>query len=109
MKRWTIRADAAAAVAACRRAAADEVTAVLAISWVTSSAADAALPGQRMTGGGQSDPLSDLLQSAGIGGLGGLLAGGSSGGVLGDLLKQFDQSGQGDAARSWVSRERTCR
>jgi uncharacterized protein YidB (DUF937 family) len=61
------------------------------------------MPGQRMTGGGQSDPLSDLLQSAGIGGLGGLLAGGASGGVLGDLLKQFDQSGQGEAARSWVS------
>lgn len=59
-------------------------------------------PGQRAVGG-TSDPLSDLLQSAGIGGLGGLLAGGATGGVLGDILKQFDQSGQGEAARSWVS------
>ncbi len=61
------------------------------------------MPGQRVAGGPQSDPLSDLLQSAGIGGLGGLLAGGASGGVLGGLLQQFDQAGRGDAARSWVS------
>jgi uncharacterized protein YidB (DUF937 family) len=60
-------------------------------------------PGQRAMGGGANDPLSELLQSAGIGGLGGLLAGGASGGVLGDILKQFEQSGQGDAARSWIS------
>ena len=59
-------------------------------------------PGQRAVGG-DSDPLNALLQSAGIGGLGGLLAGGASGGVLGDILKQFDQAGAGDAARSWVS------
>jgi uncharacterized protein YidB (DUF937 family) len=44
----------------------------------------------------------------GLGGLlGGLLAGGAAGSVLsgglGDLLKQFQQSGQGDAANSWVS------
>ncbi|HKH02889.1 MAG TPA: YidB family protein, partial [Bradyrhizobium sp.] len=41
------------------------------------------------------------------GGLGGLLAGGAAGSVLsgglGDLLKQFQQNGQGDAASSWVS------
>lgn len=61
------------------------------------------MPGQRIAGGPQSDPFSDLLQSAGIGGLGGLLAGGASGGVLGGLLQQFDQAGRGDAARSWVS------
>ncbi len=40
------------------------------------------------------------------GGLGGLLAGGSAGSVLsgglGDLMKQFEQAGQGDVARSWV-------
>src|SRR5438034_977738 len=40
-------------------------------------------------------------------GLGGLLAGGAAGSVisggLGDLLKQFQQNGQGDAANSWVS------
>jgi uncharacterized protein YidB (DUF937 family) len=40
------------------------------------------------------------------GGLGGLLAGGAAGSVLsgglGDLLKQFQQGGQGDVANSWV-------
>lgn len=40
------------------------------------------------------------------GGLGGLLAGGGAGamlsGGLGDLLKQFQQAGQGDVAKSWV-------
>jgi uncharacterized protein YidB (DUF937 family) len=42
--------------------------------------------------------------------LGGLLAGGAAGGAagsvlsggLGDLLKQFQQSGQGETANSWV-------
>ncbi len=47
--------------------------------------------------------LGDMLK----GGLGGLLAGGAAGSVLSgglsDLLKQFQQSGQGDAAASWVS------
>jgi uncharacterized protein YidB (DUF937 family) len=62
------------------------------------------MPGQRVAGSSQSDPLSDVLQSAGIGSLGGLLAGGASGGVLGGLLQQFDQAGRGDAARSWVSK-----
>jgi uncharacterized protein YidB (DUF937 family) len=41
------------------------------------------------------------------GGLGGLLAGGAAGSVisggLGDLLKQFQQNGHGEAANSWVS------
>jgi uncharacterized protein YidB (DUF937 family) len=41
------------------------------------------------------------------GGLGGLLAGGAAGSVisggLSDLLKQFQQSGHGEAANSWVS------
>jgi uncharacterized protein YidB (DUF937 family) len=59
-------------------------------------------PGSRVAGP-QGDPLSTLLQGAGLGGLGGLLAGGASGGMLGDLMRQFDQSGAGDAARSWVS------
>jgi uncharacterized protein YidB (DUF937 family) len=39
--------------------------------------------------------------------LGGLLAGGAAGSVisggLGDLLKQFQQNGQGETANSWVS------
>jgi uncharacterized protein YidB (DUF937 family) len=46
--------------------------------------------------------LGDLLK----GGLGGLLAGGAAGSVLSgglnDLLKQFEQSGHGEAAKSWV-------
>lgn len=50
------------------------------------------------TGGG----LGDLLRS----GLGGLLATGAAGGVLSgglsDLLKQFQQTGHGDVASSWV-------
>jgi uncharacterized protein YidB (DUF937 family) len=54
-------------------------------------------------GGGTGGGLGDLLK----GGLGGLLAGGAAGSVisggLGDLLKQFQQNGQGEAANSWVS------
>ena len=42
------------------------------------------------------------------GGLGGLLAGGAAGSILsgglGGLLNQFQQNGQGDVAKSWVSR-----
>ena len=42
------------------------------------------------------------------GGLGGLLAGGAAGSILsgglGGLLKQFQQNGQGEVAKSWVSR-----
>jgi uncharacterized protein YidB (DUF937 family) len=62
----------------------------------------AGLPGGGM-GGGMGGGLGDLLK----GGLGGLLAGGAAGSVisggLGDLLKQFQQNGQGDTANSWVS------
>src|SRR5580693_4221586 len=54
--------------------------------------------GATAPGGG----LGDLLK----GGLGGLLAGGAAGSVLSgglnDLLKQFQQSGHGDVAKSWV-------
>jgi uncharacterized protein YidB (DUF937 family) len=66
----------------------------------------ASLPGGLggMLGGGQGGGgLSDLMK----GGLGGLLAGGAAGSILsgglGDLLKQFQEKGQGDAANSWVS------
>jgi len=56
---------------------------------------DAGAPGS--TGG-----LGDLLK----GGLGGLLAGGAAGSVLSgglnDLLKQFQQNGQGETVNSWV-------
>ncbi|HWK87924.1 MAG TPA: YidB family protein [Xanthobacteraceae bacterium] len=55
------------------------------------------------------DGLGGLLGSLGNllpGGLGGLLAGGAAGGALSsgldDLLKQFQQSGHGDVAKSWV-------
>lgn len=51
--------------------------------------------------------LGDLLQG-GLGGLGGLLAGGAAGSVLSgglnDLLKQFQNAGQGEAADSWVGK-----
>ncbi|PYF01192.1 uncharacterized protein YidB (DUF937 family) [Rhodopseudomonas faecalis] len=53
---------------------------------------------------GSSGGLSDLLK----GGLGGLLAGGAAGSILSgglnDLLRQFQQSGHGDDADSWVRR-----
>jgi uncharacterized protein YidB (DUF937 family) len=59
--------------------------------------------GGALGGGG----LGDLLKGGLGGGLGGLLAGGAAGSVisggLGDLLNQFQQSGHGDAANSWVS------
>ena len=59
---------------------------------------NAGKPGPETTGSG----LDDLLK----GGLGGLLGGGAAGGGIGgglnDLLKQFQQNGQGDVAKSWI-------
>jgi uncharacterized protein YidB (DUF937 family) len=59
-----------------------------------------AAPGSSQSAGGGG--LGDLLKN----GLGGLLAGGAAGSVLSgglnDLLKQFQQNGQGDVAKSWV-------
>ena len=57
--------------------------------------------------GGQARGGQSVGQGGGLGGLlGGLLAGGAAGSVLsgglGDLLKQFQQNGQGDVAESWV-------
>lgn len=56
-----------------------------------------------LPGGGMGGGLGDLLK----GGLGGLLGGAAAGSVisggLGDLLKQFQQNGQGEVADSWVS------
>jgi uncharacterized protein YidB (DUF937 family) len=53
-------------------------------------------------GGGMAGGLGDILK----GGLGGLLAGGAAASVisngLGDLLKQFQQSGHGEVANTWV-------
>jgi uncharacterized protein YidB (DUF937 family) len=52
--------------------------------------------------GGEGGGLSDLLRS----GLGGLLGGGAAGSILtsglGELLKGFQNNGQGDVARSWI-------
>jgi uncharacterized protein YidB (DUF937 family) len=53
--------------------------------------------------GGQGGGLGGLL-SGGLGGLGGLLGGGALSGGLNDLLKQFQQNGQGDKAESWVAK-----
>ena len=65
--------------------------------------APAPSPGNSVPGGGMGGGLGDLLK----GGLGGLLAGGAAGSVisggLGDLLRQFQQNGQGEVANSWVS------
>ncbi len=67
------------------------------------SPAPAPPPGNVNAGAGGGG-LGDLLR----GGLGGLLAGGAAGSVisggLGDLLKQFQQNGQGDVANSWVGK-----
>lgn len=72
------------------------------------------------SGGGGGGLLGEILGGdlGGLlkGGLGGLLAGGAGGaagsaggplggilsGGLGDLMKQFEQAGQGDAMKSWV-------
>jgi uncharacterized protein YidB (DUF937 family) len=72
-------------------------------------ASPASLPGASPAGGaggsgGGTGGLGDLLK----GGLGGLLAGGAAGSVLSgglnDLLKQFQQNGQGEVAQSWIGR-----
>jgi uncharacterized protein YidB (DUF937 family) len=60
-----------------------------------------AAPGSSQSAG-SGGGLGDVLKN----GLGGLLAGGAAGSVLSgglnDLLKQFQQSGQGDIAKTWV-------
>ena len=62
----------------------------------------------RTSGSGGGDKA-DASNAGGLTGLlGGLLGGGAAGGILsgglGDLLKQFQQSGQGDKADSWVAK-----
>lgn len=57
---------------------------------------NAGAPDPRATGGGLGGLLGGLL---GGGAAGGLLSGG-----LNDLLKQFQQNGQGDKAESWIAR-----
>jgi uncharacterized protein YidB (DUF937 family) len=67
--------------------------------------ASASVPGGNASAGmpgGGGGGIGDLLK----GGLGGLFAGGAAGSVLSgglaDLMKQFQQKGQGDVANSWV-------
>jgi uncharacterized protein YidB (DUF937 family) len=72
----------------------------------TTTAAPAAPNAPGAPGGGQvvspGGGISDILKN----GLGTVLAGGAAGGILSgglnDLLKQFQQSGHGDVAKSWV-------
>jgi len=71
--------------------------------------APAGQPGGTIPANAQNDGLGGLLGNLGSalpGGLGGLLAGGAAGSVLsgglGDLLKQFQDNGHGDVAKSWV-------
>jgi uncharacterized protein YidB (DUF937 family) len=68
------------------------------------SAAPTQLSGNTANAGLPGGGLGDLIK----GGLGGLLAGGAAGTVLssglGDLLKQFQQSGHTEVANSWVSK-----
>jgi uncharacterized protein YidB (DUF937 family) len=54
------------------------------------------------TAGGGGGGLGDLLRGPLGGILGGAAAGAVLNGGLGDLLKQFQQSGQSDAVNSWV-------
>jgi uncharacterized protein YidB (DUF937 family) len=65
--------------------------------------------GKPQAGGGLGDILGGLTGGAGagggLGGLGGLftgVAGGGLAGSLGELLRQFQQKGQGETADSWV-------
>jgi uncharacterized protein YidB (DUF937 family) len=56
--------------------------------------------GQNKPGAGERSGLGGLLGQLGLGGAsaGGILSGG-----LGELIERFQQSGQGDTARSWVN------
>lgn len=58
---------------------------------------------------GTNKPGTGQASSGGLGNvLGGLLGGGAAGGILSgglaDLLKQFQQNGQGDKAETWVAK-----
>ena len=73
--------------------------------------ADGGMPSANPYGGnaGAPDPRSAGGGMGGLlGGLGGLLGGGAAGGLLSggldDLLKQFQQTGQGDKAESWIAK-----
>lgn len=78
------------------------VLAYQAIKAFTANQASAGTTSDKQSPGATGSGLDDLLK----GGLGGLLAGGPAGSVvsggLNDLLKQFQQNGQGDVAKSWI-------
>jgi uncharacterized protein YidB (DUF937 family) len=61
-----------------------------------------AAPGRGPSASSGGGGISDILKN----GLGTVLAGGAAGGILsgglGDLLKQFQQNGLGDVAKTWV-------
>jgi uncharacterized protein YidB (DUF937 family) len=71
-------------------------------SQTTPHVAQGAPVGGQAANPGGSGGMSDILKH----GLGTVLAGGAAGSILsgglGDLLKQFQQSGHGDVAKSWV-------
>ncbi len=71
-------------------------------SFTSQPGAAPATPGASTQGASPGGGLGDILK----GGLGGLLGGGAAGSVLSgglnDLLKQFQQTGQSEVAKSWV-------
>lgn len=82
-----------------------------AVKHMTGSSASTAAPAPAPApapGGAAGGGLGGSLGGGGLGGLlGSVLAGGAAGSILsgglGDVLKQLQQSGQGEAANSWVS------
>ena len=78
------------------------VLAYQAIKAFTANQASAGTSPDKQSPGATGGGLDDLLK----GGLGGLLGGGagSVSGGLNDLLKQFQQNGQGDVAKSWIGK-----
>jgi uncharacterized protein YidB (DUF937 family) len=61
-------------------------------------------PGSNPYGGNAGAPDPRSAGGGLLGGLGGLLGGGALSGGLHDLLRQFQQYGQGDKAESWINR-----
>ena len=62
------------------------------------------MPGASPYGGNAGAPDPRGAGGGLLAGLGGLLGGGALSGGLNDLLKQFQQHGQGDKAESWINR-----
>ena len=68
------------------------------------SPAGGGMPGANPYGGNAGAPDPRGAGGGLLGGLGGLLGGDALSGGLNDLLKQFQQHGQGDKAESWINR-----